>query len=63
MPENRYEPFNDEDDTWAIIDRFTGWPVNVNGVLQLGMDMDKAARTVEALDLLDARKRADQVRG
>lgn len=53
----RYELFHDDDDTWAVIDKFTGWPAKNNDKLYMGMDKEKATNVVEVLNFLDARKR------
>lgn len=59
----RYELFHDDDDTWAVIDKFTGWPAKINGVLQMGMEMEKASNVVDVLNFLDARKRQENASG
>ncbi|CAN7696228.1 hypothetical protein LJR030_004096 [Rhizobium sp. LjRoot30] len=53
----RFELFHDDDDTWAIIDKFTGWLAKNGDQLYMGMDEEKAKNVVEVLNFLDARKR------
>ena len=59
----RFELFHDDDDTWAVLDKFTGWPAKINDKLQMGMEKEKANNVVDVLNFLDARKRQENESG
>jgi len=42
MPENRYNLRQEDDGTWTVFDIFTGLPVEVNEVEQVGLEMEQA---------------------
>lgn len=45
----RYVPIKD-DDGWTVLDVFTGQPVVISGVRQIGLDIQDADELAELLD-------------
>ncbi|MDP2621459.1 MAG: hypothetical protein Q8P46_15030 [Hyphomicrobiales bacterium] len=42
---------------WRVVDRFTGWPAQVNGAPQIRLSLEDADDLVDLLNLQDARRR------
>jgi hypothetical protein len=58
----RYEMQRDQDQRrWTVVDRFTGWPAEVNGVAQTGLPLENADDLVDLLNLQDAKRRTARV--
>lgn len=58
MAENRYDLRKESDGTCTVFDIFTGMPVLVNEVEQVGLDMEQADYLVDMLNLLYIRRRS-----
>ena len=54
---DRYEMGRDPDQRgWSVVDRFTGWPAEVNGVAQTGLPLEDADDLVDLLNLQDMKR-------
>lgn len=54
----RYDMQQDQDQRgWTVVDRFTGWPAEVNGVAQTGLPLEDADDLVDLLNLQDVKRR------
>lgn len=53
MSTARYTLRHGPDDTWAVIDVYTGWPAVSYGVTLIGMELDDADDMVDLLNTLD----------
>lgn len=49
MIQRRYD-LREDPEGWTVFDRFTGWPVVLDGALQSGLDIQDADELAEILD-------------
>lgn len=49
-PENRYDMRREDDGSWTVFDIFTGFPAEVNGIPQDGLEMEIADDLVDLLN-------------
>ena len=55
---DRYAMQRDQDQrSWTVVDRFTGWPAQVNGLAQTGLPLEDADDLVDLLNLQDVKRR------
>lgn len=59
MHKNRYDMRKEDDGSWTVFDIFTGWPADVNGVPQDGLEMEQADDLADLLNYLDITRREE----
>jgi hypothetical protein len=52
MSEQRFDMREVENGTWTVFDLMTGEPADVNGQIQVDLDMESADELVDLLNLL-----------
>ncbi len=56
--QQRYDIRKEADETWTVIDVFTGLPVLIDGRSMVKLEMDEADDIVDLLNLADKRRRS-----
>lgn len=62
MHKNRYDMRKENNGSWTVFDIFTGWPADVYGVPQDGLEMEEADDLVDLLNYLYITQREETQR-
>jgi len=57
--QQRYDIRKEADETWTVIDVFTGLPVLIDGRSMVKLEMEEADDIVDLLNLADKRRRSE----